>query len=63
MFIVVTAGCGGAEMEQTLRDEADFFLDKPVDPWQLCALLGRARDADDRRSSQTTTFDGDAHYA
>lgn len=39
MFIMVTAGCGGEDVEQTLRTEADYFLDKPVDLSQLRALL------------------------
>ena len=44
MFIMVTAGCGGDEVEQTLRTEADFFLDKPVDLDQLRALLSASPD-------------------
>ena len=35
--IVITAGCGGEEAERTLRREADFFFQKPLD-------LGRFRD-------------------
>jgi CheY-like chemotaxis protein len=38
-FIVITAGCGGAEMEETLRREADFFLQKPLDLDLLCRVL------------------------
>lgn len=29
--IVITAGCGGEEAEKTLRNEADFFFQKPLD--------------------------------
>ena len=29
--IVITAGCGGEEAEKTLRREADFFFQKPLD--------------------------------
>lgn len=29
--IVITAGCGGEEQESTLRREADFFFQKPLD--------------------------------
>jgi CheY-like chemotaxis protein len=29
--IVITAGCGGEEAERTLRSEADFFFQKPLD--------------------------------
>jgi CheY-like chemotaxis protein len=29
--IVITAGCGGDEAEKTLRREADFFFQKPLD--------------------------------
>ncbi len=31
VFIMMTAGCGGHDTEDALRDEADFFFDKPVD--------------------------------
>jgi CheY-like chemotaxis protein len=30
-FIVITAGCGGADAESTLQREADFFFQKPLD--------------------------------
>ena len=30
-FIVITAGCGGAEAESLLQREADFFFQKPID--------------------------------
>lgn len=30
-FIIITAGCGGAEAEQLLQREADFFFQKPID--------------------------------
>ncbi|HZG41406.1 MAG TPA: response regulator [Longimicrobium sp.] len=29
--IIITAGCGGEEAESTLRREADFFFQKPLD--------------------------------
>jgi DNA-binding response OmpR family regulator len=30
-FIMLTADCGGGEVERALRREADLFLEKPVD--------------------------------
>jgi two-component system, OmpR family, response regulator MprA len=30
-FIVITAGCGGADAESLLQREADFFFQKPLD--------------------------------
>ncbi len=30
-FIIITAGCGGADAEDLLRREADFFFQKPID--------------------------------
>ena len=30
-FIVITAGCGGADAESVLQREADFFFQKPID--------------------------------
>ncbi|CAN5760569.1 N/A [soil metagenome] len=30
-FIILTADCGGREIEKALRREADLFLEKPVD--------------------------------
>jgi DNA-binding NarL/FixJ family response regulator len=30
-FIILTADCGGGDVERTLRREADLFLEKPVD--------------------------------
>lgn len=40
-FIIITAGCGGAEAEDLLRREADFFLQKPVDLSRLRSVLER----------------------
>lgn len=40
-FIIITAGCGGAEAEDQLRQEADFFLHKPVDLSRLRNVLQR----------------------
>ena len=42
--IVITAGCGGEEAERTLRREADFFFQKPVDLRRFRAVLQAARD-------------------
>lgn len=39
VFILMTAGCGGAEMEGILRREADHFLHKPLDLRLLRELL------------------------
>jgi two-component system, OmpR family, response regulator len=39
IFIMVTAGCGGEEAERKVREEADYFLDKPVDLSQLRRVL------------------------
>ena len=30
-FIIITAGCGGADAEDLLKREADFFFQKPID--------------------------------
>lgn len=49
--IVITAGCGGEEAEKTLRHEADFFFQKPLDLRRFRDVLqtsrgsGRARQA------------------
>jgi DNA-binding response OmpR family regulator len=42
-FIVVTADCGGAESEQALRREADFFFHKPVDLSTFYRVVGRGK--------------------
>lgn len=42
-FIVITADCGGAECEQALRREADFFLRKPVDLSTFYRVLSRGK--------------------
>ncbi|HET7275346.1 MAG TPA: response regulator [Longimicrobiaceae bacterium] len=39
IFIVLTAGCGGAEAEKAVREEADFFLKKPIDLPKFRLLL------------------------
>jgi CheY-like chemotaxis protein len=39
-FIVMTAGCGGEEAEDTVEREADFFFKKPVDLRRLRRVLG-----------------------
>jgi two-component system, OmpR family, response regulator len=31
LFIILTADCGGGEVERILRREADLFLEKPID--------------------------------
>jgi two-component system, OmpR family, response regulator len=45
VFIIVTAGGSGAELEKELRDEADLFLEKPLNlgrfSWILRHLLPR----------------------
>jgi DNA-binding response OmpR family regulator len=38
-FIMLTADCGGGEVERTLRREADLFLEKPVDVGFLNRML------------------------
>jgi CheY-like chemotaxis protein len=40
-FIVITAGCGGEEAERTLRREADFFFQKPLDLPRFRSALQR----------------------
>ncbi len=41
--IVITAGCGGEEQEKTLRREADFFFQKPLDLTRFRAVLQSER--------------------
>ena len=40
-FIVITAGCGGADAETLLQREADFFFQKRVDLKRLRSALQR----------------------
>ncbi|HEU0054796.1 MAG TPA: response regulator [Longimicrobium sp.] len=40
-FIVITAGCGGAEAESLLQREADFFFQKPLDLHRFRRVLQR----------------------
>lgn len=46
-FIMMTAGCGGDEAEHTLRQEADYFLGKPINLPEFCGVL-EERPAPDR---------------
>lgn len=41
--IVITAGCGGDEAENTLRREADFFFQKPLDLRRFRDVLQSSR--------------------
>ena len=41
-FIVMTAGCGGADAERALEREADFFFRKPIDLPRLRLALEHA---------------------
>jgi CheY-like chemotaxis protein len=41
--IVITAGCGGDEAEKTLRREADFFFQKPLDLRRFRDVLQTSR--------------------
>jgi two-component system nitrogen regulation response regulator NtrX len=41
--IVITAGCGGEEAERTLRREADFFFQKPLDLRRFRDVLQASR--------------------
>ena len=41
--IVITAGCGGDEAEKTLRQEADFFFQKPLDLRRFRDVLQTSR--------------------
>ena len=49
--IVITAGCGGEEQENTLRREADFFFQKPLDLHQFRDVLQRERDGGRERAA------------
>ena len=49
--IVITAGCGGEEAEKTLRREADFFFQKPLDLHRFRAVLQRERDGGRERAA------------
>ncbi|HEX5726395.1 MAG TPA: response regulator [Longimicrobiaceae bacterium] len=40
-FIIITAGCGGAEAESLLQREADFFFQKPLDLGRFRSVLQR----------------------
>jgi CheY-like chemotaxis protein len=42
-FIMLTAGGGGEEVQRALREEADLFLNKPVDLARLRRVLGLDR--------------------
>lgn len=42
--IVITAGCGGEEAEKTLRREADFFFQKPLDLRRFRDVLQASHD-------------------
>jgi DNA-binding response OmpR family regulator len=42
--IVITAGCGGEEAETVLRQEADFFFQKPLDLHRFRDVLQATRD-------------------
>jgi DNA-binding response OmpR family regulator len=52
--IVITAGCGGEESENTLRREADFFFQKPLDLHQFRAVLQAERDGGRERAVLVT---------
>ena len=49
--IVITAGCGGEEAENTLRREADVFFQKPLDLHRFRAVLQRERDGGRERAA------------
>ena len=49
--IVITAGCGGDEAEKTLRREADFFFQKPLDLHRFRSVLQRERDGGRERAA------------
>ncbi len=55
VFIFLTAGCGGDEAENTLRQEADFFFPKPLDLSRFRRVLPRppqrARSVRDRSAT------------
>ena len=44
-FILITAGCGGAEAETLLQREVDFFFQKPLDLKRFRHALQRTRGA------------------
>lgn len=48
--IVITAGCGGEEAERTLRREADFFFQKPLDLHRFRDVLQNSRDSGARQA-------------
>lgn len=45
-FIVITAGCGGADAESLLQREADFFFQKPLDLASFRHALQHGEDQD-----------------
>ncbi len=49
--IVITAGCGGEEQEMTLRREADFFFQKPLDLPRFRAVLQSERGSGRERAA------------
>ena len=49
--IVITAGCGGEEQENTLRREADFFFQKPLDLHRFRAVLQSERSGGRERAA------------
>lgn len=49
--IVITAGCGGEDAENTLRREADFFFKKPLDLPRFRDVLQRERDGGRERAA------------
>ena len=48
--IVITAGCGGEEAERTLRREADFFFQKPLDLHRFRDVLQNPRGSGARQA-------------
>ncbi|HEU4883767.1 MAG TPA: response regulator [Longimicrobium sp.] len=49
--IVITAGCGGDEAEKTLRSEADFFFQKPLDLRRFRDVLQTSRGSGTARTA------------
>lgn len=49
--IVITAGCGGDEAEKTLRREADFFFQKPLDLRRFRDVLQSSRESGATRTA------------
>lgn len=49
--IVITAGCGGEEAEKTLRREADFFFQKPLDLRRFRDVLQSSRGSGTARAA------------